>query len=201
MSLTMTPIRPPRPNVPPAELLQKYRDNGGYPVDRVAAAWTTPEGDTVIELDGGVRCRIVEPSNPDGAGLSGLLQEPHPRGYSSQLPQFTPRSAAAQGDPWSLEDIAWVAGKRIVPSMGTAAADGWGGHAAWLREGGDNDTPVRAFALWRAEARRLRDQQTMEAGITMALAARRSQLCARLRQEIIACGWLSNEALKELDAL
>lgn len=190
----ITTTRPPRPHIPPAELLAKYRAHG-MAVNEVRAAWTTPEGDVVVETDSGNRWRLVDPSSPDGAGLSGLLLEHNPKGYRvGHAQRFTPRSAGVSGDPWTIADLDWAAGKLFAPTIGEQVQDGWAGYRSWLT-GGENDFPIRCFALLRSEAR-----GRMQ-GVTLAEAARRSPLCAALRREIHASGWLSDAALAELEQL
>lgn len=185
--------RPPRPTIPPADLLAKYKAHG-MPATDVREAWTTPEGDVHINTDGGIRFRIVDPSNPDGGGLSGLLLEFHPKGYGvGRCRPFTPRTAGVSGDAWTLQDLTWMADKLFAPQVGTMVQDGWAGHRGWLHAG-DNDVPIRCFSLWRSQA--LGRMRT-----TMTKAAQQSQLCAALRREILASGWLSDSAAAELATL
>jgi hypothetical protein len=183
---TITTNRPARPRIPSPELLAIATANDVSP-QYLHNVWTTPEGDTVIETTTGLRYRVVEPGNPDGAGHTGLTLEYHPKGYTLRCPNFTPRSVAgsAAGEPWTVEDLEWLACKLTPPGGGEMVEDGWHGFGSFLR-GGNNDLPVRCYALWKHQAAgRMR-------GVTMAEAAQRSELCAALRREILASGWLAD---------
>jgi hypothetical protein len=132
-----------------------------------------------------VRFRVVPAGNPDGAGRTGLTLEYHPKGYTLRCPNFTPRLLAAAGEPWTIADLDWLASKLTPPGGAEMVEDGWHGFGTWLRSG-DNDAPIRCYALWKNQAAgRMR-------GITMAEAAERSGLCASLRREILASGWLAD---------
>jgi hypothetical protein len=200
MTLTMT-TRPPRPSIPAAHLLELAKEHGiaSY---RIKAITVLPDTDVLVEEDAGNRYRIC--TTPDGAGRTGLLVDHSKTGYPvGNIRNFAPRIDSGPNEEWELADFDWEADKLLVPG-GVQTVDGFGGMRQWLLTGDDATrpepvrqpwhVPVAAYALWRNQAAsRMR-------GVTMAEAVQRSDMCAALRQEVINSGWLSKQALAELDA-
>lgn len=181
--------RPPRPQIPPLELRKKAHP---FTTDsEIDTMWTTPDGDVHLMNPGGVEFVIVDPATPDGAGQSGFLLVRHPKGYTfGHVPNFVARQQD-QGEGWTVEDLAWCAGKVDEPSAATALDDGWNGWSQYLLGGGEDQVPIRAYRLLRFQI----DWRDKRGG---QVAVNSSRLVPALRRLIADSGWLAPGEAKKL---
>lgn len=183
MSTPVLPVRPARPRIPAAELLERAAEYG-FPVRDLNDVWLTRDGDLVISSGAGVENICVSADRPDGAGQHGVLLHRAAPGYAEPrgIPKFVPRDAGPVNEPWTVEDLRW-AGRQLVSPTAEGVNDGFGGFRSFLF-GGDGDAPVRALRLWEEIAKRNR-------GVTLAMAAANYPVAALCRQMILDSRWLS----------